>query len=110
MEPKTENVTQFQPGDIVRIRSDLVIGDTYFMNDGETSDAFVKSMYDYRGKDLVISSITSYGKYHLQTLNGGAVYCNWTDEMFEQNLDPLPDFPAEDISVLYDFCIGKSTV
>lgn len=100
--------TKYSPGDIVRVRDDLVLHAEYYMENSDESDAFVSGMDKYSGCDLMIAKITGYGKYNMQTLEGEFVSCNWTDEMFEDKI--LPEFEAESMESLFDLMVNENVV
>lgn len=64
---------KYKVGDKVKIRKDLIVGETY----GRA--IFVKSMSDYVGHTLTIHSLR--GDYYLV---GGNCW-SWTDNMLEDN-------------------------
>ena len=79
--------TFFKPGDVVTVRTDLLIlrNDKrvpYYMDDKKTFCYFTSEMSELAGKSVTIRSIDSkryriwdYGLY-------------WTDEMFEEYAEP----------------------
>lgn len=70
---------KYKPGDIVRVRHDLVPGIIY------NNVMFVGSMCEYSGKELKILKYND---------NGYRVYENiftWTDDMFESFAFDMPD-------------------
>lgn len=69
-------MTKYKVGDKVRVRSDLVVGNKYFMENSDISDVFVAEMKEMKGKISTISRV--YGKYAIKESS-----YSWTDEMFE---------------------------
>ena len=69
-------MAQFKIGDKVRIRDDLIVGETYYMNDHSAQDSFEEEMKEYANKVNTIKGIRG-GKYLLE--DGSTWY--WTDEM-----------------------------
>ena len=74
---------QYQPGNRVRVRSDLFTEIKYYMADHIHRDVVTPSMLKWRGSVVTISEITSYGKYHIEE-----DCLNWTDEMFDGLAEP----------------------
>jgi hypothetical protein len=68
---------KYKVGDKVRVRSNLIVGKAYFMEDGKTRDSFVDSMRALCGNIVTIAG-TSGGKYRIEECGH-----NWTDEMLE---------------------------
>ena len=69
-------MARYKPGDRVRVRTDLVLGHTYFMDDKSERDSYVEGMDHFAGQLVTIKGI--YGKkYHIEEFG-----CNWVDEMF----------------------------
>lgn len=71
-------MAKFKPGDKVRVRKDLEVGERYYMDTRTHSDIFVDSMARLRGKVVTIERIGANKKYFIKE----ASY-HWTDEMFE---------------------------
>ena len=69
-------MAKYKVGDKVRVRSDLILGRRYLMEDKETGDSFIEPMDDLLGKVVTIKEIAR--KYRIEEM----AY-NWTDEMFE---------------------------
>lgn len=80
------NKTKYQPGDKVRVKSDLKVGESYYMDDKVSSDCFMKDMQRFSGKIVTIDSISSWKTYEIKE---DAFNYNWTDEMFE---DIVPEY------------------
>lgn len=70
---------KFQVGDKVKVRTDLVIGSTYYMEGGTNGASFVPEMRELSGKQVTIQSIDK-SRYRLVEDR----YCYWTDDMFEE--------------------------
>lgn len=69
---------KFKVGDKVRVRTDLVEGERYWMDDGDVENAYVGSMVSFAGKVVTIASAGT--QYHIDEDYG----CWWwTDGMFE---------------------------
>ena len=73
---------RYKIGDVVRVRDDLVEGESYEMDGGIDYDTFVYGMDRFMGQDVKIDHI-EYGKYHLVTMNNEMIPCHWTDGMLE---------------------------
>ena len=78
------------------------------MENSDEQDAFVPDMDQYSGCDLMIAEITRNGKYHMKTLDGAPVNCNWTDGMFADEI--LPEFEAESMESLFDLMVNENVV
>lgn len=85
-------MSKYKVGDKVRVRSDLVVGKLYYMDDKRESNSFVENMVDFRGKVVKITDIRC-GQYGIE----GSIF-RWTDEMFE----PVSKFKVG------DYVIGNS--
>ena len=68
---------KYKVGDKVRVRKDLEVGKSYYMEDDMSYDMFVESMAKWRGKIVTIERCSDY-EYRIE----GDTY-SWTDEMFE---------------------------
>ena len=77
---------KFKAGDKVRVRKDLVVGNTYKMNfEKERLCVFTSEMAKFRGKKVTISKyFSSASRYSIKECD----YC-WTDEMFEPVCDKI---------------------
>ena len=75
-------MAKYKVGDKVRVRSDLILGRRYLMEDKETGDVFVVPMDNLLGKVVTIKVITR--KYLIEEMA-----FNWTDEMFEGLVEEL---------------------
>ena len=80
------NKTKYQPGDKVRVKSDLKVGESYYMDDKVSSDCFMKDMQQFSGKIVTIDFISSWKTYEIKEDDFNY---NWTDEMFE---DIVPEY------------------
>lgn len=74
---------QYQPGDRVRVRSDLNCSTRYYMADHVCSDVVADDMLKWRDSVVTISKIAPYGKYRIEE-----DAFNWTDEMFDGLAEP----------------------
>lgn len=73
-------MSKYQVGDVVLVRSDLNLQDTYFCETGEGWDNAMSEMLKFRGKAVTISKVDSDG-YNIEE-ELGFIKWNWTDEMF----------------------------
>lgn len=90
--------TKYKVGDKVRVRTDLVLGETYYNDDKKLHDSFVGEMQAFAGKVVTITS--AHGKYWIE--DGGS--WNWVDEMFE----PVHKFKAGDkVQIRTDLVTGR---
>lgn len=73
---------KYKPGDKVRVKSDLKIGNYYYMEHSKsTRNSFVGDMKHLRGKEVTIKKgSTSLNQYEIEEDCGG---CYWVDGMFE---------------------------
>lgn len=71
---------KYQIGDKVKVREDLEIDESYWMEDLNEMDAVVDEMYELRGTVVTIVE-DSHGKYEIAEDDG---FWYWTDEMFEE--------------------------
>jgi len=73
------NETKFKPGDKVRVKSDLIVGNEYSMEKNYASDSFTSGMLALLGKEVTIKGSGTCGYEVKEDLGGW----NWTDEMLE---------------------------
>ena len=72
---------KYKVGDKVRVRSDLIENDYYYMEHGETKNYVVSPMMIFRGLLVTIANIDLVcQQYEIEEDNS---HCFWTDEMFE---------------------------
>jgi hypothetical protein len=69
-------MAKYKAGDKVRVRSDLKVGNKYYMSDGKYQDSVTEQMYEMAGKEATIQHV--FEKYKI--IGYGQ---NWTDGMFE---------------------------
>lgn len=69
--------TKYQPGDVVKVRSDLQAWVIYHMSDGSNPMEMTDQMFTKCGKQVKIKSVTKTGKYLIE----GSIF-PWVDEMF----------------------------
>lgn len=70
-------MAKYKVGDKVRVKSDLVLDEAYYMEDKKEYNRFVSGMDKLRGQIVTIKSI-SCGQYRIEEH-----FCSWTDDMFE---------------------------
>lgn len=74
----------YKPGDVVRIRDDLEVGELYHILSGPCKGSTISPNYhmkDFRGKTVTIKKYTSGGRYWI---NEDCPSHNfWADEMLE---------------------------
>lgn len=79
-------------GDKVKIREDLIVGNTY------GSDSFAEEMAQYKGKTATITDVY-WDKYEIDIDDGS--WC-WTDEMLEDCVDSaLDEEKAQTVDIGY---------
>lgn len=85
---KKEPALRFSPGQKVRVRQDLKVGERY---DGQPSNGcyVTDRMGQYRGKEATITEFFANTRYHLDIDGGG---WSWSDSM----LEPAPRFQVGD--------------
>lgn len=74
----------YKPGDVVRIRDDLEVGELYHMLSGPRKGCTIHPSYcmlQLRGKTVTIKKHTSVGRYWINEDYPSHNY--WADEMFE---------------------------
>lgn len=76
---------KFKIGDIIKVRSDLVIGRRYYTGE-DKSDIFTSRMRNNRGKEGRIIGFTNVG----YILDIDSIH-NYTEEMFEESRDYLAE-------------------
>lgn len=78
---------KYRPGDRVVVRSDIVEGAFYYMDDNIESNTVIDEMLPFRGKVVTIRQCNA-GQYIIE----GSSW-RWTDEMFEgledENTSPV---------------------
>lgn len=98
----------YQVGDIVRVRSDLVVGGVYYDERNQHYDTFVVGMAGHIGKTMTIRKILNRGAGYIYRLAEDGCdarpdgWC-WTDEMLEPVcLHVDSEVALGDISELFD--------
>lgn len=76
-------MTQYNVGDKVTVRSDLLIGEQYAMENSDTYDTFIDEMVYFLGKEVTIAEIEEYDGELEYLIEEDGQECSWTDEMFE---------------------------
>lgn len=69
---------RYKAGDKVVVRHDLIEGETYYMDDGDSHDCVVSAMMPFVGEIVTIQSSPFGNKYRIEGSD-----CWWTDDMFE---------------------------
>lgn len=89
---------KYNVGDKVRVRSDLIEDNMYFMENSDTYDSVVDVMMEYCGQEVEIK-YTDDEKY---LITGDDDEWHWTDEMFEGLIEDegLDDFNMSDLNFL----------
>lgn len=79
---------KFNPGDRVRVRNDLVVGNKYKMYNDRRADGciFTLQMAPLLGEYVTITEYLPGVNRYSVSFNGVNSTCLWTDEMFDGNL------------------------
>lgn len=69
-------MTKYKVGDKVRVRKDLKLGKSYYMDNSSSNNSVASKMCEFAGKVVTIKDV--YIQYTIEECG-----FNWTDEMFE---------------------------
>lgn len=85
----TRKTTKYDVGEEVRIKDDLIVGKTYFMDNSEEYDWFSSGMAHHKGKKTTIQEISIISGFYRLDIDGG--FYLYTDEMLESIRDVVAD-------------------
>lgn len=78
--------TMFKIGDRVKVRSDLVVSEAYYIEDNRVYHKFVYPMKEYSGKVVTIE-LLFFGKDSFYKIKEDYHNWYWTEEMFEPRIE-----------------------